>query len=353
MFEFVLGIGILLVLGILFLMFRVGTLVSIARKKKDEVGTSNKVNALLLVLFGIVGIVSFLWYSWSEFDRYSLPLASVHGADTDQLFWITMYITGAVFVITHILLIYFSYRYQYNEKNTAKFFTDNHKLEIIWTVLPAIVLTLLISKGLMVWGDIMEPAPDDAEVVEIMGSQFAWDVRYPGKDNSLGEYDYKLIDATNLFGMNLEGSESWDDFSPLEIHIPVNKTVLLNIRARDVLHSVYMPHFRLKMDAVPGMPTHFKFTPTMTTQEMRDKLGNPDFNYELACTEICGRGHFSMRKLIVVDSQEDYEKWKASQKTWLQLNPDQLVKIPEGMREAAIVKSGIDREEVKNLEASL
>jgi cytochrome c oxidase subunit 2 len=101
-----------------------------------------------------------------------------------------------------------------------------------------------------------------------------------------------LIDATNEFGLDLTDAKGHDDFKSLELHLPVNKEVLLKIRAKDVLHSVFLPHFRVKMDAVPGMPTHFKFTATKTTQEMRDELGDQTFNYEMACTEICGRVTF-------------------------------------------------------------
>ena len=119
------------------------------------------------------------------------------------------------------------------------------------------------------------------------------------------------------------------------------KPVLFKIRARDVLHSVFAPHFRLKMDAVPGMPTKFWFVPTVSTEEMRAKTGNPEFNYEIACTEICGRGHFSMRMLVVVDDEETYKKWKLSQEAWLKQNPDYLKKVPEGMKEAAMIKAGL------------
>ncbi|MDH5397381.1 MAG: cytochrome c oxidase subunit II [Cyclobacteriaceae bacterium] len=346
MFGILLAAGIILVIGILIMMFRLEVLVDIVKRKSGKPGHSNKINAFLFMAFGIVGVVWILWYSWAEFDRYNLPLASKHGAETDELFWITTAITGVVFIITNILLFYFSFKYQHQEGKRAKFYPHNNKLELIWTVLPAIALAVLISKGLIVWGDIMEKAPDDAEVIEVMGYQFAWDVRYPGKDNSFGDYDFRLIDGSNLFGLDLEDDNSYDDFSALEIHIPKGKTVLVNIRARDVLHSFYLPHFRVKMDAVPGMQTHFKFEATKTTAEMRAELNDPEFNYELACAEICGRGHFSMRKIVVVDELEDYEKWKAQQKAWLKLNPDYLSKVPAAKREAAIIKAGITKEEL-------
>ena len=347
MFNILLVAGILLVIGILILMFRLSVLVDISRGKDDlKPGMSNKVNGMLLMVFLIGGLGWLIWYSWAEFDRYNLPLASKHGAETDQLFWITTAITGFVFILTNILLFYFSFRYQHKEGHRAKFFPHNDRLEIIWTVLPAIVLTILVSKGLIVWGDVMAKAPDDAEVIEVMGYQFAWEARYPGKDNAFGEYDYKLIDGANTFGLDMENDASYDDFSPLEIHIPKGKTVLFRIRARDVLHSVYLPHFRVKMDAVPGMQTVFKFEATKTTQEMRDELNDQEFNYEMACAEICGRGHFSMRKILVVDELEDYEKWKKAQRAWLKLNPDYLSKVPQDKKEAAMVKAGISKEDL-------
>jgi cytochrome c oxidase subunit 2 len=127
----------------------------------------------------------------------------------------------------------------------------------------------------------------------------------------------------------------------LELHIPKGKEVHLKIRAKDVLHSVFLPHFRVKMDAVPGMYTNFKFIPTKSTADMRNETGNPNFNYEMACTEICGKGHFSMRFLVVVDEPEDFEKWKAAQEPWLKQNPDYLSKVPSALREVAMIKSGI------------
>jgi cytochrome c oxidase subunit 2 len=98
------------------------------------------------------------------------------------------------------------------------------------------------------------------------------------------------------------------------------------------------------MDAVPGMPTQFKFTVTKTTQQMRDELGNPNFNYELACAEICGRGHFSMKMAVVVEEEEAYEKWKASQEAWLKQNPDYLERVPEALKEAAMINAGLQKD---------
>ena len=275
-----------------------------------------------------------------------MPVASEHGAHTDLLFWITMGVTVVAFVIISIMMFVFIYQYQYQEGRKAKYFPDNHYLELAWTIIPAIVLAVLIFTGLRAWNDITGPASKEAELIEVIGQQFAWTVRYPGvKDKELGKVDYKLIDNFgNEFGLDLTDKNSFDDFKSLELHLPVDKEILLKIRAKDVLHSVFLPHFRVKMDAVPGMPTQFKFKVTKTTQQMRDETGNPNFNYEMACTEICGRGHFSMKMTVVVEDQETYEKWKASQEAWLKQNPDYLKKVPNALKEAAMIKAGMQRD---------
>lgn len=346
MFNFVLVVGVVLVLYILFMLFRVGTLLGVAKGEHHKRETSwNHFNGIMLFVIFLAGTFAFFWYSITAHDRYTMPVASEHGVVTDDMFWVTTLITGIVFILANALLFYFSFRYRFKENNKATFYPDNHKLEIIWTIIPAIVLTLLVLRGLEVWTDITAPAPEEAEVVEVMGYQFAWGARYPGKDGKLGDYNYQLIDNINAFGMDFSDKASFDDFVPQEIHIPKGKPVLLKIRARDVLHSVFMPHFRLKMDAVPGMPTRFWFVPTKTTEEMRAETGNPEFNYELACTEICGRGHFAMRLLVVVDEPEDYEKWYAEQQIWLSQNPTYLSKVPEQLQELALISSGIKKKE--------
>jgi cytochrome c oxidase subunit II len=342
MMNSMLFLGLILVLAILYLIFRVSSLVRVAKGVKEErVDSSNGLNASLFMIFLIVGLGGFFWYSYTHFDSYNLPLASEHGAKTDLMFWITMVITVVAFVIISVIMFIFIYKYQYREGQKAKFFPDNHYLELAWTIIPAIVLAVLIFTGLRTWNEITAPASKDAEVIELIGQQFAWTARYPGKDNELGGVNFKLIDAVNEFGLKLDDNKSFDDFKSLELHLPVGKEILLKIRAKDVLHSVYLPHFRVKMDAVPGMPTHFKFTATKTTQEMRDELGNQAFNYEMACTEICGRGHFSMRFPVVVHTQEDFDRWKLSQETWLKQNPDYMKFVPAGLRESAMIKSGL------------
>jgi len=345
MMSLIIGLGVVLLLGILYLIFRIGNLVGLVKGKEEEEEDSswNTINAYLLLFFMIGGLGWFFWYSYVHFEGYTLPVASEHGAVTDYLFWLTMAVTVVSFALIFIVMFWFTFKYRYQKGRKAVFFADDHKLEIAWTVVPAIVLALLIFSGLKAWNDITGPASKDAYVIEMVGQQFLWTARYPGvKDKMLGKQNYKMIDASNEFGLDLSDKNSFDDFKSLELHLPKGTEVQLMIRAKDVLHSVFLPHFRLKMDAVPGMYTTFKFIPTKSTADMREETGNPNFNYEMACTEVCGRGHFSMRfPVFVHDTIEDYEKWMASQEAWLKQNPDYLKRVPANLREAAIIKSGI------------
>lgn len=344
MTSLIIILSVALILGILYMIFRLGNLISIAKGRKADtrVEPNNSIHAAGFMIFMVLSLGYFFWYSYKNFDRYQLPIASEHGVVTDNLFWITMAVTVIAFSIISIVMFFFLYKYQYKADRKAKFYPDNHYLELTWTIVPAIVLTILIFTGLTAWNDITSPASKEAEVIEIVGQQFAWTARYPGKDKQLGSYNYKLIDAVNEFGLDLgKDKNTYDDFKSLELHLPVNKEILLKIRAKDVLHSVFLPHFRVKMDAVPGMPTQFKFKATKTTEQMRSETGNPNFNYELACTEICGRGHFSMKMSVVVEDEASYEKWKASQEAWLKQNPDYMKNVPAELKEAAMIKSGI------------
>lgn len=345
MMNLLLGVGLLLIVAVLYMIFRIGRLVGVVKGKSDDtaVDSSNSTHAVLFLIFCFVGLAAFFWYSYAHFHSYTLPLASEHGADTDFLFWVTMAITVGAFSVIFVVMFAFVYMYRYQKDRKAKFYPDNHKLELIWTIVPAIVLALLIFTGLRSWNEITSPASADAEVVELVAQQFAWTARYPGlQDKVLGRTSFKHMDAVNEFGLDLGDKNGFDDFKSLELHLPKGKEILIQIRAKDVIHSVFLPHFRVKMDAVPGMSTHFKFVVTKTTAEMRAETGNPNFNYELACTEICGRGHFSMRMPVVVDEPEVYEKWKAEQQSWLKQNPDYLDRIPADLREAARVLSGLE-----------
>lgn len=333
-------IGFGLILLIIYQIFRFFTLFSMIKGKKKavDIGTSNKINGMMMMIFLVGGMFLVFWYS-NRAAKYYLPeSASVHGVWIDDMLWMSIYVTGIVFVVTHVLLFYFAYRYQYKPGRIAYFYPHNNKLEIAWTVVPTIAFIVMFILGQDAWQKITSQTPDNAVVIEVVGQQFSWQVRYPGPDGTLGNDDYRLIDAVNGVGLDLTDRASYDDFTSPQIHVPKGRPVLLRIRAKDVIHSVYIPHFRLKMDAVPGMPTRFHFEARFTTEEMRQKLGNPDFNFELACAEICGRGHFAMRMLVVVEEEEDFNKWYREQDSWLSKNPEYLSQVPDELKALAKTK---------------
>ncbi|MBS9522639.1 cytochrome c oxidase subunit II [Litoribacter ruber] len=336
MYGFLIVLGLLLLVSVIWMVYRVQTLVSVMKGSEKKIASgSNKVNAAMFMVFLILSFILMAWYSVKEFDNYQLPIASEHGQITDNLFWITMAVTGFIFILTHILLFWFPYKYQYEENKRAAYYPDNNKLEIIWTLVPALVLTVLVISGWRAWKDITSPAPENAHVIELLGYQFAWDIRYAGQDNQLGRHDFRLTNATNSRGVDFTDENALDDFESNRVVIPKGEPVLFRIRARDVLHSVFAPHMRLKMDAVPGMPTRFWFTPTKTTAEMREETGNPEFEYEIACTEVCGSGHFSMRRVIEVVTPEEYQQWLAEQKPFIVQNPDLVANLPADKKKVA------------------
>ena len=346
MLNLIIIVAVILILAVLVTVFRVTSLVDVVKKEKEpsHVPSGNSFQGILMMVFLVVGVFAFFYYSMKEYDTYNLPITSEHGVITENLFWITMAITVFVFIVTQIFLFGFSWRYRYKKENTAHYYPHNNRLEMIWTIVPAIVLAWLIISGLKQWNRITGPAPDNAEIVEVMGYQFAWTYRYPGKDGNLGGYDFRKIDAINQVGMDLDDKSSYDDFLPTQLVIPKGKPVLLKIRGRDVIHSVYNPHFRMQMNAVPGMPTQFWFVPTVSTDEMRERTGNPDFNYELVCNKICGKSHYGMKGIITVLEQDEYDSWYKEQQenTWLKQNPSYMAQVPGELKEVAIIASGIE-----------
>ena len=184
-------------------------------------------------------------------------------------------------------------------------------------------MAILVAIGLRNWFDVTSVAPAEATVVEIVGKQFNWNVRYPGKDNELGKRDFRKIDdASNILGLDWSDPHNNDDvvLQNGELHVVVGKPVKLLIGSRDVIHDVGLPHFRMKMDAVPGITTTLWFTPSITTDSMKIITKNPDFVYEIACDQLCGKGHYAMRGTVIVHTQADYDKWMASQQSYYTLS---------------------------------
>jgi len=315
-------IVLILLLGflIIFQIAKASEYVSVMRGEENSGKQNNRINGFLLLAFLVLGMIGVYYCNERLKGKILAPgsAASDHGLDVDNMMMITIIITGVVFVITQALLFWFAFKYQQSDKRKAFYYPHNNKLEMIWTAVPAIVLTVMVGFGLFYWFRITGEAPKNAMVVEITGSQFKWEFRYPGKDKILGKKFFKLIDEAN----NNPLGQIWDDpanhddiyVSGEEMHMVVNKPVKLVINAKDVIHDVGLAHFRLKMDAVPGTPTTMWFTPTKTTAQMRKELNDPEFVYEISCDQMCGQGHYGMRGLIVVESQEEFDRWMAGKK---------------------------------------
>lgn len=275
--------------------------------------------AYLMLVFLVSYFAFFAWQVFAWGDRMLPVSASAHGVGIDSLMTVTMAFIIPVFVITHILLFWFAFKYSYNSKRKATFFSHSNKLEMIWTIIPSLALTVLILYGLSNWNSIMTPVAEDEEhvLIEVVGQQFSWGARYAGKDGKLGRANVNYIEGTNFLGVDESDENSKDDkIVKGEFHLPVNVPVQFVFRSSDVMHSAYMPHFRAQMNCVPGLKTQFNFVPTITTKEMKEITGNEDFEYILLCNKICGAAHYNMQMNIVVESKEDYEKWLAEQKTF-------------------------------------
>ena len=338
-YHYILIIG-LLALFMVFIYY-IGRIVELssAIKGKPSGGSpaGNSFVGFLFMLIGFSFLTATVWSFLVFKDTFLPESASYEGVIIDDMTETTFIITGIVYLITHILLFFFAWKYRYLKTRKAEFIPHNNRLEVIWTVLPSLVLSFLIYEGITAWDEIMAP-PDEAkcEVIEVTAKQFGWVFRYPGPDGIMGKRSFSLIDdnksnevgldTSDTKGSDLNGdgvSDAKDDLYSSDLVLPKDKDVLVRLRARDVLHSFFLPHFRVKMDCVPGMPTHFNFKPRFTTQEMRDKLKDQNFNFELACAEMCGTGHYGMMKEVRVVTLDEYKAWVQKQfednKTYLSL----------------------------------
>jgi len=270
----------------------------------------------LFIVFLLVGLYGVYWSYAVQGSMSMHESASEHGLEIDFMFYITLIITTIVFILTHIALFGFSYQYRGSKERKAYFYPHNNALERIWTIVPAIALTVLVLLGFFTWRSITNVSEEDqkkAMNIEVVGEQFKWNLRYSGQDNSIGKRNFKLTTPTNGLGIDFKDQKSWDDKLVGEIVIPVGKPVRVTIGSKDILHSFYMPDFRVQINAVPGMPTYFQFTPRLTTVQMREKRNNPAYDYVLLCAKICGSGHYNMQAKVTVVSEAEYAVWIAKQ----------------------------------------
>ena len=284
----------------------------------------NNIIGIICIIFLIVGLYGAYWSLTVQGSMILPESASEHGVKIDFMFWTTTVITLFVFFITQILLFGFLFKYRGSDKRRGYYLPHNNTIEKVWTIIPAIVLTILVIFGFFTWRTVTNVDNNKGDInIDVTGHQFAWEIRYPGKDGKLGTVNYQLYTANNILGVNFKDRNSFDDLKADTLVLPVNRTIRINIHAQDVIHSLYMPHFRVQMNAVPGLPTFFKFKPTITTADMRNRLDNPKFEYLLYCNKICGGGHYNMQKVVRVVTEAEYQDWLSHQKPYLS---DQLKK---------------------------
>jgi cytochrome c oxidase subunit 2 len=338
----------ILVLGFLitFQIAKASEYVAILRGEEKARKQSNRINAFMLLAFLIVGLVGVYYCNEKLKGKILGSPDSNHGVLIDRMLYITLAITFIVFIITQIALFWFSYKYQESDKRKAYYYPHNNKLELIWTVIPAITLTVLVGFGIFYWFKITGKPPKDAYIVEITGSQFKWEFRYPGKDGVLGKKYYRNIDgaANNPLGQLWDDPYNKDDvYSTGEpLKLVVNKPVQLVINAKDVIHDVGLPHFRMKMDAVPGTPTTMWFTPTKTTKQKKEETGNPNFVFEIACDQMCGKGHTGMRGEIEVVTQDEWNAWMATKKSQYSVaNPGAAPSAPKTITDTTKITAAL------------
>jgi len=346
-------------------------------RKTGEYEVSNRDNVLMARLMLIFMIFQFLGliylmikYGWTGLG----VAASNEGVETDWLLNLNFVIILAIFFLTNFLLFYFSFKYVRKPGVKAYYYPHNNKLELIWTIVPAVVMAVIIILGLKSWNKLTAMSGSDAVRIELFSKQFDWTARYSGADNVLGRHDYKLTTDNNELALvtsntidssiriMLEGpsgidaiqrvlnnrdtvlndstmnalrsdlsrkerllrllfqmkghhskkqdNSAWDDIIQKDtLYLCVNQPYEFNFRSKDVLHSAYFPHFRAQMNNVPGMTTRTKFTPILTTEQMRKKMNDPKFNFVLLCNKICGGAHYKMKMIIVVKDKKSYDLW--------------------------------------------
>ena len=260
-----------------------------------------------LVILVVIWLITFVSTYFFIAKTWWLPTgASAAAAGIDHHFAVTFILMGIVFVAAQVSLGYFAWKYRDRKSAPAARYTHgNNTLEIVWTILTAILFIGLNLASESIWAsERFRPAEQGALQVEVTGMQFAWYFRYAGPDGKFGATKPELIDpsagAASAVGLDPSDPASKDDVVTGVMYAPVNREVELILRAQDVIHSFFIPAMRFKQDAVPGLAIHMHFTPIATG------------DYDIACAELCGLGHYKMHGMLKVVSQEEFDKWLAA-----------------------------------------
>jgi cytochrome c oxidase subunit II len=262
--------------------------------------------ALVLVLVVAGSILFHLFSPW-----WWTPIAS-NWDYIDHTISLTFWLTGVVFSAVVLFMAYCVWRFRHREGNVAHYEPENKKLEWWLTVITGVGVAAMLIPGLFVWAQFVT-VPADATEVEVVGQQWQWSFRLPGKDGKLGKSDTANVTGDNPLGLFADDPDGKDDLivQAADLHLPIGKPVKLLLRSIDVLHDFYVPEFRAKMDMIPGSVTYYWFKPTRTG------------SFQVLCAELCGQGHPYMQGNVVVDTEQDYSAWLGEQQTFAQLTAPQ------------------------------
>jgi len=270
--------------------------------QRKNSGTGSSTVAAILAVFLLIFTVSTLYVFVEKVWWFPAPITAF-GREIDQQFDRTLIITGIVFVLAQLGLGWVVWRYR-DRGRQAHYSEGNNVLEALWTVATFVLFVGLGIYAQRVWAEVhFRAASPGALQIEVTGQQFAWNFRYPGPDGKFGRLDPTLVNASvgNPLGLVPDDPAGKDDVVVPVMAVPVNREVELLIRSQDVTHSFFVRELRLKQDAVPGMLIRIHFTPTQVGQ------------YEIACAELCGLGHYRMRSFLTVMSEADYQNWLREQ----------------------------------------
>ena len=246
------------------------------------------------------------------------PLATAHGSQVDSLIGWTHIFMLLLFVGWGSFFVYCLIRFRRSRHPVADYHgSTSHTSSYLEGAVLVVEMVLLFAFSIPLWAARVDHIPPqrDALLVQVTGEQFAWNVHYAGADGVFGRTDIKLLDLqSNPLGLDRTDPAAKDDVTTLnQLYLPVNKPIIVRLRIKDVIHSYGVPEFRVKHDAIPGLTIPIWFVPNVTTAEMRTRLGKPEFEYEIACAQLCGLGHARMRGFVTVQTAEEFQKWMAEQ----------------------------------------
>ena len=245
------------------------------------------------------------------------PAASAHAGDIDQMISLVHWLMLVLFIGWGVFFVFVLVKFRRGANPNASYVGAKGKVAKSTEVAVALVeVLLLVFYAIPAWAKRVTnfPSGNDAIIVRVVGEQFAWNVQYPGADGKFGRTDPKLVSADNPLGLDRTDPDAKDDITTInQLNIPVGHPVLVHLSSKDVIHSFGLYEMRIKQDAVPGLEMPVWFVPTVTTDDMRAKLKDPMFQYEITCSQLCGLGHYRMRGFVTVQSEADYQKWMAEQ----------------------------------------